>query len=722
MSKVTPDTGTSQTPITDNKKTKQVHPAPTEEEYENESVYDDDAQSVISDDSEEDLGEQEESIEPGKTNVGVAEIKVLKKGNENNVPTSPQRASRPLANKSSVDTNQDTSLSPGQKQIPLHILAKASAGSSPNLRLKHPENPLEGSAVGAGDEQQPSSYRESIAPKNPSSTSPIAIKSRSSSQSSEGTNYPREGSPSQIFEVDMSRSSTFARKDDKRYRSSSRDSAEDKDQKTVEQQRSESPQYHETPIPGNTSTPPQSPVQNPSESLAENKSGGRQATRNQNTKRISLDSSTHSYSSSDSESDKDSVFNVIGRSRSGSSTEGDKSSKKSNEGGVNSQSGNTDQGFVQTQIRSRRGFGFFGRTTNTVEPVKNLAEDNNNETLETPKRQKSVNSETPTSNNSQIGIGSSKIAPLNPTIQRKSNESNSSGTSTNKSQKDKGLLENLVSGLFQSPSRAKVQNDDSESKVEDPPQTPAGQYKDMGGKGSEQVAPFPQVGRETTNKAKSPTAQNVSAENDLVLIKHKAINPESIWKTNPNLASRANNYKVSTNDYPLDPTKKENTVLNGKDKDVFLAICSKILEKYHIGKEEFVEITKLSKKMGSLSHVINPTTGNYIKDQKTTLENFKENSEFFNEKCEEGRGAQNRMNKWKTISKFFQDECKAHGIFSGREDGKPGKDGKPEGLRLTFLQDEIVEELKNSKEPLEFNEARINLLDDVKSNKGKERS
>ena len=65
--------------------------------------------------------------------------------------------------------------------------------------------------------------------------------------------------------------------------------------------------------------------------------------------------------------------------------------------------------------------------------------------------------------------------------------------------------------------------------------------------------------------------------------------------------------------------------------------------------------------------------------------------------------AEEVLKTWKEASREFQDQCRACGIYSGRE-ASPGigikthTDGKPQGLRLTFLPSTVINEFRKNDE------------------------
>ena len=175
---------------------------------------------------------------------------------------------------------------------------------------------------------------------------------------------------------------------------------------------------------------------------------------------------------------------------------------------------------------------------------------------------------------------------------------------------------------------------------------------------------------------------------NLVLIKSKE-HPRfqsSIWNKehkhnkSPIISGRNNDFKVEGVIYKKDTNSTGSDfeyTENQKAEIAMAIICNKIINRFD-GKDfsekekNFQAFLLFAKENGGISNIYDEKQGKF---RKTNPEDVK--------------GDADKLKLWKEVSKEFQDECRACGIYSGRnEEGgqiKLKNDGKPVGLRITFL-------------------------------------
>ena len=122
-----------------------------------------------------------------------------------------------------------------------------------------------------------------------------------------------------------------------------------------------------------------------------------------------------------------------------------------------------------------------------------------------------------------------------------------------------------------------------------------------------------------------------------------------------------------------------------KIQETFIKIIEKISADTGLGKKDVLELIKLAKARGGISNEVNSDTGKYKSKAET--------SEIAVIKNISPTDA-------KKFSALFQQECKACGIYSGREGGKAV------GLRLTFIPDDVVDKLSGMQN-VEFEQAKL---------------
>lgn len=160
---------------------------------------------------------------------------------------------------------------------------------------------------------------------------------------------------------------------------------------------------------------------------------------------------------------------------------------------------------------------------------------------------------------------------------------------------------------------------------------------------------------------------------------------ENVWRrmADSKVSNRANKFKVvdGIKQYEND----DGSVSAEKIQETFIKIIEKISAETGFEKKDVLELIKQAKARGGVSNEVNSETGKYKSE---------------NERSEIAVIRNILPADAKKFSALFQRECKACGIYSGREGGKAV------GLRLTFVPDEVVDKLSGMQN-VEFQQAKL---------------
>ncbi len=147
--------------------------------------------------------------------------------------------------------------------------------------------------------------------------------------------------------------------------------------------------------------------------------------------------------------------------------------------------------------------------------------------------------------------------------------------------------------------------------------------------------------------------------------------------------NRANKFKVMREVYRKSKASNDNEISLERVEQAFIEILAKVANENNLNKSQVLAIIESAKVRGGIFNAVNPDSGNYLSKNELKQYLFPEiESEF-------GRVPTLIAQKF---SSDFQKECKAYGIYSGREGAESS------GLRLTFIPDDVVNHIAQRKD------------------------